>query len=191
MGRRLIALIESTVDADLRETIDVLSRLRVAQHPQGHGHHEAITLLNLAYHRKVRGDARAARQHADDAVLLLAGDGSSGEMAAARSVRSWALAHLGDLTAARELYRVSIDEVDDTGRAEILLEAAEIELGYGDSDLADDLLAEAARLIEAKSLLEQFVQVVQAEAAIRERRLRQAGSLISGFTLANSGSCPA
>ena len=76
---------------------DVLSRLRVAQHAQGHGHHEAITLLNLAYHQKVRGDARAALQHADDAVSLLAGDASSGEMAAASAVRGWALAHLGDL----------------------------------------------------------------------------------------------
>ena len=54
------ALIEVPVDADLRETIDLLSRLRVAQHAQGHGHHEAITLMNLASHYKVRGDARAA-----------------------------------------------------------------------------------------------------------------------------------
>ena len=187
IGRGLIALIESTVDADLRETTDLLSRLRVAQHAQGHGHHEAITLLNLAYHHKVRGDARAALQHADDAVSLLAGDVSGGEMAAARAVRSWALAHLGDLEAARELYRVAIDDVDESSRAEILLEAAEIELWYGDAERADDLQTDAARQVEAKSPLEQFVLVVQAEAAIRKRRLGQAELLISRFRIGEFG----
>ena len=108
-------------------------------------------------------------------------------MAPLRAVKGWALAHLGDLTAARGLCRVAVDEVDDASRAEILLETAEIELWYGDPERAEDLHGEAARQIEAKSLLEQFVFVVGAEAAIRKRLLSQAGSLISRFRIGEFG----
>ena len=48
-------------------------------------------------------------------------------------------------------------------------------------------MAEARDGIEAKSLLEQFVRVVEAEAAIRKRRLSQAGSLVSRFRIGEFG----
>ena len=61
-------------------------------------------------------------------MSLLANDPAGAEMASARAVTAWALAHQGDLEAARDLHRLALAEANEGSRVEVLLEAAEIEL---------------------------------------------------------------
>ena len=109
-------------------------------------------------------------------------------MAAARSVRGWALAHLGDLEAARELYRVAMDEVDDAGRGEILLEAAEIEVWYGERRTSRPTFRmRPLRLVDAISAIRPVRVDDSGRAAIRERRLELESLDLSASGSANSG----
>ncbi|HEU5204989.1 MAG TPA: hypothetical protein VFU17_11885, partial [Candidatus Limnocylindrales bacterium] len=87
MGDGMLALLGSSVDADLRQTTNLLSRLRSAQRARGHVHHEAISLLNLASHQKAQGEAEASLGNAALAASLLAGDQSSGELSAALATK--------------------------------------------------------------------------------------------------------
>jgi DNA-binding SARP family transcriptional activator len=181
LGLGYLSLIEASVDADLRVTREVLSRLREAQHRRGHSHHEAISLLNLALQDKAMGDTESIFKETDLAMSLLAEDRTGAEMAAARAVRAWALAHRGNLEAARELFLLALGEVHDRDRAEILLEEAETELWYGSGQRADDCIAEARNLLDDFSGLEPYARVVEAEAAIRAGRLDEGRTLIDQF----------
>jgi DNA-binding SARP family transcriptional activator len=186
MGDGMLALLGSSVDADLRQTTDLLSRLRAAQHARGHVHHEAISLLNLASHQKTRGEAEASLQNAALAASLLAGDQSSGELSAAQATKAWAHAHLGELHTARDIYRLALSNVETSGRAETLIEAAEVEVWYGSAGRADDLMAEIARY-GTTPLLDQYAEVVGAQLALRERRLEEAASRIGRFRVGEFG----
>ena len=108
-------------------------------------------------------------------------------MAAARVLRGWALAHLGGLDAARAICRLALDDAEEAGRAEILPEVAEIELWYGSVERADDLVSEARGKVDATPLIEQFLLVVEAQAAIRRRNLSTAQSLIGRFRVGEFG----
>ena len=187
MGDGMLALLEASVDANLRSTTDLLERLRVAQHARGHFHHEAISLLNLAAHHMARGDAEAALDKSSTAVSLLSDDASSGEMAAALAVKAWAHAHLGDLELARDICRLALGNVEGSVRAEILLEAAEIELWYGDVDRVDDLMSEYSKMPGTTGLLDEFADVLGAHIALRKGLLNEAGALVERFRLGEFG----
>ena len=181
IGQGWAALVEASVDADLRKTIDLLTRIRVAQHARGHGHHEAITLINLALHYKVRGDAVSTLRDARAAMSLLANDPAGAEMASARAVTAWALAHQGDLEAARDLHRLALAEANEGSRVEVLLEGAEIELLYGSAKRAVDLRDQAAPLVASTPWIKPFANVMDAAIALREQRLDLAGSIVEDF----------
>jgi DNA-binding SARP family transcriptional activator/tetratricopeptide (TPR) repeat protein len=187
LGMGYLALIEASLDANLADTAVHLTRLREVQHSLGHTHYEAITLLNLAVQQKVRGDSKAALEYTDVAMGLLADDPRGSEMASTRAVRAWALAHEGDLDAARRLLRLGLSDADTLTRLEILLEAAEVELWYGNGRQASDYLRDARPDVDISRGLNQYARVIEAQVAIRNGRLNEAAEAIRQFRIGELG----
>jgi DNA-binding SARP family transcriptional activator len=187
LGRGYLALIEASLDANLADTAVHLTKLREVQRSLGHTHYEAITLLNLAVQQKVRGDSRTALEYTDVAMALLADDPRGSEMASTRAVRAWALAHEGDLDAARSLLRLGLNDSDPLTRLEILLEAAEVELWYGNARYASDYLRDARPDVDESRGLNQYARVIEAQIAIRNGRLNDAAAAIRLFRIGELG----
>jgi ATP/maltotriose-dependent transcriptional regulator MalT/DNA-binding SARP family transcriptional activator len=183
LGRAYLAIVEASVDADLRETTVHLSQLREFQHSRGHTHYEAITLLNLAVQLKVRGDSSAVLDYTELAMALLSDDPRGPELAATRAARSWALAHGGDLEAARRLIAHALADADALTRPEILLETAELELWYGSAERADDLIRMARPEVAISRSFAQFATVIEAMASIRGGRMDEAAEYMRGFRI--------
>jgi DNA-binding SARP family transcriptional activator len=149
--------------------------------------YEATTLLNMAVIHKVQGDAQKALETSDAALALIASDRHSVAMAAIRSVRAWALAHDGDLDAARIAYQEAVADVEESGRGEPLLEACEIETWYGNEDRALALLEDAEPYVTRLDALEQMYLTYAAQLAIRCRDIPKAAELVEQFRIGQVG----
>jgi DNA-binding SARP family transcriptional activator len=106
----------------------------------------AITASNRALLLKARGQAKEALEASDDAIAALAGAATDITEVSARLTHAWALAHLGDVEAAREACDVARRIASPGQRLEVAGEVAELEYYYGDHELARRALDEAERL---------------------------------------------
>jgi DNA-binding SARP family transcriptional activator len=167
IGRGILAMLQSSLDGHLQAAVAELLRMRQLQQTREHFHHEGTTLLNMALLHKAQGDARSALTAADEALLLLAQDSTGAELPSAWAVRAWASAHLGRLEEARECIRRAIETGDSLARAEVMLEAAEIETWYGDSEKALDLLREARPFIQRHPGIETLYVSISTQFALR------------------------
>ena len=180
-----IALVRLSVDAYLPSAIADFERLRRSQEARGDSHFEATTLLNLALIHKVQGNAIEVLSKADAALLLAGSDPHGAIRAASRTVRAWALAHLGDVAAARRTFHEAIQDVDAPARAEPLLEACELEIWYGSEGRAAELLAQAEPSAGSRSLTPLYLMCA-AQLAVRRRDLNGARTLTSRFEIGKS-----
>lgn len=112
-------------DEDLRQLISTLSRSE--QH-----HYLGVALNNRSHVLRAYGDARAALSAAEEALEELARGSSLAEATSARLARGLALAHEGNLAAARLEYQEAARDALGTQAMEVGFESAEIEALYGD-----------------------------------------------------------
>jgi LuxR family maltose regulon positive regulatory protein len=134
----IIAGVRSSVDGDL----DVASRLTAAvaqaSLASGDDHFRGVALSNLAQIQRVQGDAPGALLSSQGAIAALESTSSGVELVSAKLAAAWAEAHIGRMEAARELYRQGLAET--VRPIEVAFEAADIEVLYGDRQLAEALL---------------------------------------------------
>jgi len=181
IGAGLVALVRASLDENLGTALTDLRRLRLAQQRRGHLHHEGTTLLNVAMLEKTRGEALAALAATDSALPLLESDVHAPELAALRTVRAWALAHLGDLAGSRELLGRALADADELTRGEAILETAEIELWYGSAERCADLLSEVSHYVAGHPAVESMFLCVSAQLALRRRDPSLAWRFIQRF----------
>ncbi|MFL5898621.1 MAG: AAA family ATPase, partial [Solirubrobacterales bacterium] len=137
---------ESSVSGSIPAAINHLTRLtRDAEHSSS-SRYLGVTWSNLALLRKATGDARSALSAADAALTALAATSAHIDRVSARLVRGWALAHLGDLAAARTEVGEAAGLAPDAQQIEVAGEIAELEFYYGERARARTVLDSAGEL---------------------------------------------
>jgi DNA-binding SARP family transcriptional activator/tetratricopeptide (TPR) repeat protein len=171
----MVQLVGASTDGHIPELLSSLRALRRRQRARGHAHYEAVTSLNIAVMEQALGNAAPALEAADAALALFDEVSAHGvEHAAAHLVRAWALAHLGDLAAARAEIARGIDVPTEMAQCESLIEAAQIETWYGDADVAARYLADAAPMLARQPWLKDLFLVVSALLASRRGLIKDA-----------------
>jgi ATP/maltotriose-dependent transcriptional regulator MalT/DNA-binding SARP family transcriptional activator len=141
IARSTAGMLESSLEGSLSEGLMALQRLQAAL-PEGHasGHYWGVSKLNSAHYSMAMGDPLVALANADEAIDLLKDTSTRIEAVSARLIRARALAHQGQMNEARNEARRA--RSDASRIVEAAAESAEIELLYGDADLARAHLAE-------------------------------------------------
>jgi len=134
-----IEVIEASIDGDIRRSVDRLTSIAAAQGARDQSHFEGISYLNLSESYRALGHADAASAAAAKALDLLESSSAGAEMASARAISAWSQAHLGHDNAWATIGE-ALQERNRVIRADVLLEAAELELFYGDEGMAADYL---------------------------------------------------
>jgi DNA-binding SARP family transcriptional activator len=124
--------IETSVDGSIPAAITNLTRLTRDVGHSSSPRYLGVTWSNLALLRKATGDARAALSAADASLTALAGTSAHIDRVSARLVRGWALAHLGDLEAARAEVAEAVRIAPSGQQIEVAGEIGELEFYYGD-----------------------------------------------------------
>ena len=137
-------ILEVTLDGNLNEAIANLTEFTARNRQRGHSHYEGVSLLNTALMRKAQGAALDVLRDAGEALTAFARGSASWERLSAELAQAWATAHLGRIGEAREMMLSAAERGTSASRSEWLVEAAEIELAYGDESTARSLIEEGA-----------------------------------------------
>jgi DNA-binding SARP family transcriptional activator len=133
-------VIATSVDGSLeiaaRQLEEVVTSLRARSNP----HFLGVALSNYAYVLIARGDATGARDAAEEAIATLGAASGGLELVSARLALSAALAHLGNLEEARNEIALASALAPPGQAVEVAYEAAEVEILFGESDRAKNLL---------------------------------------------------
>jgi len=140
MARVVRLMIECSVEGDLASAAEELELLVHALRQQAEHHYLGVAETNLAYVRKAQGRAAECLRTATDAIMQLESTSAGIELVAARLVRAWALAHLGDLDGARSEIAAAAGAAPPGQAVEVAYEAGEVELLYGDPERARKLI---------------------------------------------------
>ena len=151
IGQSIRLMLETSLAGDLSVAAASLDAAVARLRKSGGLHYVGVGLSNLGYIKKAQGDAAGALAAAEEAVEHLQATSAGGELVSALLVRSWALAHLGDLVSARR----SIEDAAAAARGDQLLEVAyeggEIEALYGAPEAALSLLSGAQEAIAGRT----------------------------------------
>ncbi|HYK94642.1 MAG TPA: BTAD domain-containing putative transcriptional regulator [Candidatus Dormibacteraeota bacterium] len=128
--------VDSSVDGSLRTAIAGLHRLKLDHRLKGEAHFLGVSLCNESQLRLAAGDGEGALTCADEAISILAGSSAGIELVSARLARAAAVAHLGDIGGARSEIDLASKLSLPGQRLEVSIEAADIELLYGQPSLA-------------------------------------------------------
>ena len=139
----LASLVSTTVNADLGTAIRAYSDLAANFESRGYCHYQGISLLNVAWMLRARGDVELTRDAASRAVEALSRSSAGTEMSTAQTLWAWANAHAGDWEAAEQLISESLNSLAPGTRFESLVECAEIIGAYDDPVRAAQLLDQA------------------------------------------------
>ena len=142
VGAATAQILEVTLDGDLDRGISTLTELTEQTRQRGHSHYEGVSLLNTALMRRAQGAAAEVHRDAGQALTAFARGSAGWETISAELARSWACAHLGRLGEARLLMESAGDRCTKASRLEWLVEAADIEIGYGSESTARSLIQE-------------------------------------------------
>ena len=179
IGEAARAIIDSSMHGSIESAITRLEKLVDRNRKRGHLHYEGITLLNTAYLVKVQGDGQRALGLALSAEHALENSSSSFELMSARLVQAWSKAHLGDLAGARSLLREAAESSTTLSRPEYLMEAAEIEVWYGEAARARALLNELGPE-RIRGNRARVAQLTLAELHLREGEIDGAANALRG-----------
>lgn len=137
-------ILDVTLEGDINKGIATLTDLTERTRQRGHSHYEGVSLLNTSLMRRAQGAAEDVLRDAGEALTAFARGSAGWETLAAELAQAWATAHLGRLDEARELVLSAAERSTSASRFEWLIEAAEIELAYGDESAARSLIDEGA-----------------------------------------------
>jgi DNA-binding SARP family transcriptional activator len=148
IGRAYRLGVEASNSGSLKTAVDALDRAVAAHRRAGHPHFLGVALCNRAQILLAMGEARPALACAEEAIALLANTTAGVELISSQLARAYALAQLGELNEARlEIDRAS--RLAASGQAaEVAVEAAEIELFFGDPEAAGAHLLRASSRIQ-------------------------------------------
>ena len=136
LGTSYRLLIEASLEGSLETAIRDLHKLAIDHRSKGEAHFLGVTLCNESQLRLAVEDANGSLACANEAIALLRGSSAGIELVSARLARAAALACLGNIEEARlEIRTASISSLPGQ-RLEVSIEAADIELLYGQPSAA-------------------------------------------------------
>jgi LuxR family maltose regulon positive regulatory protein len=179
----LSGLVSASLDADLSSTIRGFRDLAKRFEAHGYLHYQGISLLNIAWMLRARGDSRLAADVASRSVEALSHSSAGTEVASAQVVWAWALAHNGDWAGADAKLDASLKASVAGTLFESLLESAEIIGAYDDPIRASQMLEEADMVGSPNTALRLFRDRVAGEqlsrAGLAAEALKVLGSIAS------------
>ena len=143
IGAATSLLLSVSLDGDLNEALQAFNAIVEESRALNHPHYEGIGLLNSALMRRAQGAAELGWRDATDALSALARSSSGHEVISAQLAQAWAAAHLARLDEARTVLAAASQRTTSASRVEWLIEAAQIELWYGDEAAAEALVLES------------------------------------------------
>ncbi len=177
----LKSLVSTTIDADLGRAIRGFWDLAARFEGRGYLHYLGISLLNIAWMSRARGDVEATRDAAARAVEALGRSSAGTEMSTAQTVWAWALAHDGDWAAAEEKFAASLGTTVPGTRFESLAECAETIGAYDDPVRAAQMLQEADLVGAPNGSLRLFQRRLTGEQLSRAGKPGEAIAILSSI----------
>lgn len=170
VGRASWHVLEATLAGSLTQALSVLTDLVAKNRERGHTHYEGVSLLNSAIIRRAQGDADHALSDAQSAIEALSRSSSGSEVLSAHLVAAWATAHLGHLAEARAMLASAAEMCAPSSKPEFLIEAAELEIWYGEEEHARSLLDEL-RAYDVNPAFAEVSRLTRAQLALRTRSI--------------------
>jgi DNA-binding SARP family transcriptional activator len=178
MAAAMVALLESSQS---RSVVDVIDRFEALSRLQANGESarfRGVSLLNLAYALVAHGEFNRAREVASESIETLDPD-SRAEVANALVVRATVLGHLGEPREAQRDLEEALASVPDSGRVDVVLEAADAVGAYGDPNVAVELLEGVLREVEGLPRSAQnAVRMIASHNLLRAGRIGEAKALL-------------
>jgi DNA-binding SARP family transcriptional activator len=176
IGEGIKAVVEAGLDGNLIEFGAHMNRLMLSQIERGDRHYAGISALNLAHGLLHQGRGEEALAAATQAVDLLDRADRTPEFNVALAARAWAWAQVGRLDLSDEDLAAALRTDHRLTRLEVLLEAVDIHVRYGDLAKAVPLLDEALvaeatpvlRTARSLTVAETMLRMGQAEEALAE-----------------------
>jgi DNA-binding SARP family transcriptional activator len=189
LGRAMISTLSSSLDGDLREAVRALEAVIALASRESERHYRGVAELDLASIYKAMGRAEDALRAGEEAISALDAGSGKMELVSARLVRSWALAHLGRLSEARD--ESAIARSTGLRTLEASIESAEVEINYGDPELARRLLGTVDDHDETDADLEEQRRMALIQLAVIDGAIDLATSYIRGLRFGQVGSAAA
>ena len=183
IAEAFVALIDSSLDGNVQDVVDLLRPLAHRQHEAGETHFEGITYLNLANSLRALGDGAGSLEASTSAIDLLESSSAGSEVSTARGARAWALAHLLGIEAASGEMSAALGEANQVMRRDVLMEIGDIEVWYGSEERAADRLAELETLDGVAMWPRTQIDATRAHFELRAGRLERARVLLDGLSL--------
>ena len=140
IGHATIDLIDASMDGSLMEPLTQLRLMAESQRLSGDLHYFGVTQINIGEIERAIGNPEGVLEAAEAAITALSASSDSYEIASARLLRTWALAHRNQMSSARK----EIDHVLGSNfqivHDETRFEVASIFLEYGDHAQARSVL---------------------------------------------------
>jgi DNA-binding SARP family transcriptional activator len=162
-----------SLHGNIDDAMASLAVLRDESKERGLAHYEGVSHLNMALMHKAQGAATETFDAAGEALHALATGTSSAEIVAALLAQAWALAHVGKIEDARSILASAGARSIGESRREVLAERAEIEVNYGDENLARTLVDEADAVALNPSLAA-VMTLTRVQLALREENVAKA-----------------
>ncbi|HEY7130757.1 MAG TPA: hypothetical protein VH440_00830, partial [Candidatus Limnocylindrales bacterium] len=172
------ALVNSSIDGDLAESIETCESLAERCHADGLLHFEGVSWLNAALLNLAAGSWERALACAGRAIDALEGNASGPELAAARYAEAAAMAFSGQVDAARQRFFQIRAGLSTTFVDEYLSEHAQMEALLGRAELSRQLLG---RLGPGGFALSEIQELAKGVLLIRDGRYDEAAHHLSAI----------
>ncbi len=183
IGRATLHILEASVDGPLSPALDHLRAMAEQQRHSGELHYFGITQINIGEIERAIGHADRVLEAANSAIVALSASSASHELAAARLLRSWALAHRNDMSSANEELDLVLKMPFQFVRDETRFDAASILVEYGDHDQAKSILMGLGPIESIPSDLQDQLPVLVAAFDIDEGAFRRARTRLEGIAV--------
>lgn len=187
----LEALVDTSLDGDLRTAIEVFTSLAARQEKAGEHHFAGVTYLNLANLLRISGRPEQAIDCSVRATQLLESSSNGSEVSAALVARGWSVVQLEDIDGARVLVADAIRRCPPSLRWELIIEAADMEVTYGSARRAVDYLSQLGDVGASTPWGHVTIAATRAQWAIRIGDLDQARRLLSDADITTPSSSSA
>ncbi len=177
----LIDVIQTSLDGDIAASVNQLKVLAALQRSRGESHFEGITYLNLAEAQRAMGLANEALDSATTSIDLLESSSGAAEITTSRVLAAWAHLHLGNTADGWHALELALRETNETIRADVLKEAAQLEALYGDAVRSMDHLNELRGMGDLASWMVYMSVPIAAYLALRNGEPSKASAQLAGL----------
>ena len=173
IGQATLALLRGP-DQPIGPTMRQLRQFAEEQLAKERLHYAGIAFLNAATLSRIGGNAHAALDDATRSVTALQMSSNAGEVSAARMIRAWALAHLGELADARTEIDLALATPNLDQRNESYIEASLVETWYGSEQKSIEHLVLAKETLTSSRDRLRELRIAEAQLRIRQGRTKEA-----------------